>query len=391
MTTIFKGNKTRISIMRHLCVLSLMLALTACKGGDDSQKVKKPEIDPYLVELSADLQKKVTLMKVGQADIREELRIPGSIQVVEQRIAKIGAPVTGRITDIDAVLGQYVQKGQALATLNSTELAQNQLVYIKALQQIDLQTKAVERARVLLEADVISKAEVQRREVELSAAKADLNAAGDQLQVLGMSSQGVVNLSKTSKMHSFSTVTARISGTVISRKINLGQVVQPADELFIVADLSKVYAVAEVPERQIDLIEKGQEVDILIPSINEKPIKGKLVYVSDIVNPETRTVMVRSELSNLNREIKPDMLVSMLVQSKPIAKLSVPVKSIVRQNDKNYVFVQISANKYRLREVDVGDEFNAMRAIISGVEEGETIVTDGAFHLNNERKRKELE
>jgi cobalt-zinc-cadmium efflux system membrane fusion protein len=391
MTTIFKGNKTRISIMRHLCVLSLMLALTACKGGDDSQKVKKPEIDPYLVELSADLQKKVTLMKVGQADIREELRIPGSIQVVEQRIAKIGAPVTGRITDIDAVLGQYVQKGQALATLNSTELAQNQLVYIKALQQIDLQTKAVERARVLLEADVISKAEVQRREVELSAAKADLNAAGDQLQVLGMSSQGVVNLSKTSKMHSFSTVTARISGTVISRKINLGQVVQPADELFIVADLSKVYAVAEVPERQIDLIEKGQEVDVLIPSINQKPIKGKLVYISDIVNPETRTVMVRSELSNLNREIKPDMLVSMLVQSKPIAKLSVPVKSIVRQNDKNYVFVQISANKYRLREVMVGDDYNGMLPIASGVEEGETIVADGAFHLNNERKRKELE
>jgi cobalt-zinc-cadmium efflux system membrane fusion protein len=391
MTTIFKGNKTRISIMRHLCVLSLILGLNACKGGDDSQKAKKPEIDPYLVELSADLQKKVTLMKVGQADIREVLRIPGSIQVDEQRMAKIGAPVTGRITDIDAVLGQHVKQGQALATLNSTELAQNQLVYIKALQQIDLQSKAVERAKVLLEADVISKAEVQRRESELSAAKADLNAASDQLQVLGMTSQGVAKLLKTSQMHSFSTVTARISGTVISRKINLGQVVQPADELFIVADLSKVYAVAEVPERQIDLIEKGQEVDILIPSINEKPIKGKLVYVSDIVNPETRTVMVRSELSNLKREIKPDMLVSMLVQSKPIAKLSVPVKSIVRQNDKNYVFVQISANKYRMREVEVGDDFNGMLAITSGVEESEIIVTDGAFHLNNERKRKELE
>jgi cobalt-zinc-cadmium efflux system membrane fusion protein len=391
MTTIFKGNKTRSSRMRDLCFLSLMLALTACSGGDDSQKVKKPEIDPYLVELSADLQQKVTLMKVGQADIREELRIPGSIQVVEQRMAKIGAPVTGRITDIYAVLGQHVKQGQALAMLNSTELAQNQLVYIKALQQIDLQTKAVERARVLLEADVISKAEVQRREVELSAAKADLNAAGDQLQVLGMTSQGVANLSKTSKMHSFSTVTARISGTVISRKINLGQVVQPADELFIVADLSKVYAVAEVPERQIDLIEKGQEVDILIPSINQKPIKGKLVYVSDIVNPETRTVTVRSELSNSVGEIKPDMLVSMLVQSKPIPKLSVPIKSIVRQNDKNYVFVQISANKYRLREVIVGDDYNGMLAIVSGVEEGETIVADGAFHLNNERKRKELE
>lgn len=387
----FNDKEIYISSITSLILVIVMFSLVACKGNNHQPVAKKQEVDPNLVELSADLQKKVTLVQVGQADIREVLRIPGSVQVDEQRMARIGAPVTGRITDIDAVLGQHVKQGQALATLNSTELAQNQLVYIKALQQIDLQSKAVERARVLLEADVISKAELQRRESELSAAQADLNAAGDQLQVLGMSPQGIAKLSKTSQMHSFSTVTARISGTVITRKINLGQVVQPADELFVVADLSKVYAVAEVPERQIDLIEKGQEVDILIPSINEKPIKGKLVYVSDIVNPETRTVMVRSEISNVNREIKPDMLVSMLVQSKPISKLSVPVKSIVRENDKNHVFVQIASNKYRLREVDIGDEFNGMVAIVSGVEEGETIVTDGAFHVNNERKRKELE
>lgn len=391
MTLRLDSKETKKSRMKRFIALSLVFALVACKGANDEPQAKKQEVDPNIVELSADLQKKVTLMKVGLADIREVLRIPGSIQVDEQRMARIGAPVTGRITEIDAQLGQHVKQGQALATLNSTELAQNQLAYIKALQQIDLQTKAVDRARVLLEADVISKAELQRRESELSAAQADLNAAADQLEVLGMSPQGIARLSKSSKMHSFSTVTARISGTVITRKINLGQVVQPADELFVVADLSKVYAVAEVPERQIDLIEKGQEVDILIPSINDKPIKGKLIYVSDIVNPETRTVMVRSEISNADREIKPDMLVSMLVQSKPISKLSVPVKSIVRQNDKNYVFVQISPNKYRLREVDVGDDFNGMVAIVSGVEEGETIVIDGAFHVNNERKRKELE
>ena len=391
MVTIFKSKQVFTMYCKTLSALCFGLFLSACQPSADAPKEDKKAEDPNLVELTAELQKKVKLVQVGQADIREVLRIPGSIQVDEQRIARIGAPVTGRITDIDAVLGQHVQQGQALATLNSTELAQNQLVYIKALQQIDLQSKAVERARVLLEADVISKAELQRRESELSAAKADFNAAGDQLHVLGMSFEAIAKLSKTSKMHSFSTVTSRISGTVISRKINLGQVVQPADELFVVADLSKVYAVAEVPERQIELIEKGQEVDILIPSIKDKPIKGKLVYVSDIVNPETRTVMVRSELSNSNREIKTDMLVSMLVQSKPISRISVPMQSIVRENDKNHVFVQIAPNKYRLREIDVGDEFNGMVAIVSGVEEGETIVTDGAFHLNNERKRKELE
>ncbi|NBQ84651.1 MAG: HlyD family efflux transporter periplasmic adaptor subunit, partial [Methylophilaceae bacterium] len=146
-----------------------------------------------------------------------------------------------------------------------------------------------------------------------------------------------------------------------------------------------------VPERGIDLIEKGQEVDIEIPAINDKPIKGKLIYVGDVVNPETRTVTVRSELNNVKGEIKPDMLVSMLVQSRPISKLSVPVKSIVREEDKDHVFVQIAPNKYRLREVTVGDDYQGMVAIVNGVEPGEIVVSEGAFHLNNERKRKELE
>jgi cobalt-zinc-cadmium efflux system membrane fusion protein len=337
------------------------------------------------------LQEKVQLVKVGQAEIREVLSIPGSVQVDEQRIARIGAPVTGRITDIDAVLGQQVKQGQALATLNSTELAQNQLVYIKALQQIDLQSKAVERAKVLLDADVISKAEVQRRESELSAAQAELNAASDQLQVLGMSSQSIAKLSKTSAMHSFSTVSARISGTVINRKINLGQVVQPADELFVVADLTRVLAVAEVPERQIDLIEIGQEVDIDVPALHKGTIKGKLIYVGDVVNPQTRTVTVRSEINNHEKTLKPDMLVSMLVQSKPLPKLAIPVQAVVRENDKDHVFVQVAPKQYRLREVTLGAEYQNMVAVVNGVEAGEIVVSEGAFHVNNERKRKELE
>jgi membrane fusion protein, heavy metal efflux system len=378
------------SALSLMCVFIMSLMLAACKPAKNEED-KKVVVDPYVVELTPVLQEKIKLVKVGEAEIREVLRIPGSIQVDEQRIARIGAPVTGRVVDIDAVLGQSVKRGETLATLNSTELAQNQLVYIKALQQIDLHSKAVERARILLESDVISKAELQRRESELSGAQAELNAANDQLQVLGMSPQSIAKLSKTSQMRSISSVTSRIAGTVINRQVNLGQVVQPADELFVVADLSRVWAVAEVPEREIDLIEKGQEVDIEIPALDTKPIKGKLIYIGDVVNPQTRTVTVRSELNNAKAAIKPDMLVSMLVQSKPTSKLSVPVQAIVREEDKDHVFIQIAPNKYRLREVTVGDDYHGMVAIVNGIEAGEVVVGEGAFHLNNERKRKELE
>lgn len=370
-----------------VCLLSVLLL--AC--GKQQKDTSKMVVDPYVVELSADMQKGIKLIKVGEAEIRDLLRIPGSIQVDEQRMARIGAPVTGRISDIDVVLGQRVKRGQILATVNSTELAQNQLAYIKALQQIALQEKAVERAKALLEADVIAPAELQKREFELNGARADLIAARNQLRVLGMSQDNIDRLSRSSQMDTFSNINARIAGTVISRKINLGQVVQPADELFVVADLSTVWAVAEVPEHQIDLIEVGQEVDIEIPAIYEKPIKGKLIFVGDVVNPETRTVTVRSEILNNKQEIKPDMLVSMLVLSKPSKKLSVPAQAIVRENDKNYVFVQLAPNKFRLREVTLDEEYQGNVAVINGLVANETIIVEGAFHVNNERKRKELE
>ncbi|MBU3644665.1 MAG: efflux RND transporter periplasmic adaptor subunit [Candidatus Methylopumilus sp.] len=374
----------------RLIVVSLLaLSLMACGSKQETQTAKVN--DPNIVELPAEMAKGITVMKVGDAEIRDLLRIPGSIQVDEQRMARIGAPVTGRISDIDVVLGQHVKRGQVLATVNSTELAQNQLAYIKALQQISLQSKAVDRAKALLDADVIAPAELQKRESELSGAKADLIAARNQLMVLGMSQANIDKLSRSAQMDTFSNINARIAGTVISRKINLGQVVQPADELFVVADLSTVWAVAEVPEHQIDLIEKGQEVDIEIPAIYEKPIKGKLIFVGDVVNPETRTVTVRSEILNNKQEIKPDMLVSMLVLSKPTKKLSVPAQAIVRENDKNYVFVQIAPNKYRLREVTTDEEYQGNVAVINGLSAGETIIVEGAFHVNNERKRKELE
>ncbi|WP_137719141.1 efflux RND transporter periplasmic adaptor subunit [Methylobacillus flagellatus] len=373
-----------------LIVASLLaLLLSGCK--EEAAPVEAEPVDPNVVELTNQLKSTAKVVTVGKSEIREVLRIPGSIQVDEQRVARVGATVTGRITDIDVVLGQDVKQGQLLATLNSTELAQNQLTYIKSMQQIGLQTKAVERARLLLEADVIGAAELQRREAELSAAQADLNAARDQLMILGMSEKAIQQLAQSNTIRSYSNVTSRVAGTVISRKVNLGQVVQPAEELFIVADLSHVWAVAEVPEQQIDLIQEDEEVSIEIPALGNNKITGKLIYVGDVVNPQTRTVTVRTDLTNSESSIKPDMLVSMIVMGKPTPRLSVPVQAIVREEDRDHVYVQVSPNKFRLREVVLGTEYEGFVSVVSGLSEGETIVGEGAFHVNNERKRKELE
>lgn len=373
-------------------LLILSLASTALVGcSKKEEKAKETPKDPFEIIITPIIQSQIKIDKADKAEISEAVNVAGRIEVQQSRLAKIGSPVTGRVSDIQVSLGQIVKPGQILAKVNSVELTQTQLTYIKAKQQIGLKTKAVERAKLLFEADVISKAEMQRIEAELESVKAEFDATEDQLEILGMTKSAIQKLSNSSTVNSYSDVTSRIAGVVITKHVNIGQVVQPSDELFSVADLSHLWAVAEVPEQQVAFIQKDQEVTIDIPALDDKRVKGKIIYVGDIVNPETRTVLVRTDIDNSNQMLKPDMLITVTVQSKKISKLAVPTTAVVRENDRSYVFAQTGPNKFRLREIEIGSRDGNMMSILSGITIGETIVIDGAFHLNNERKKKELE
>ena len=375
-------------IKKIIFILFSLVLLTSCSKSNNAPEVKK--LDPLEIAITPEIQKQIKTEAVSNQDISETLMIPGRLEAQNLRLAKIGSPINGRISDIYGSLGDVVKKGQVLARVNSIELTQNQLTLIKATQLIGLKTKAVERAKLLFEADVISKAEMQRIEAELEAVKADFRASKDQLEILGMSDKAIEKLESSGQVNSYGDVISRTNGTIITKIINLGQIVQPEDVLFSVADLSKLWGVAEIPEQQVAFVRKDQDVTIEVPALNQK-IQGKIVYEGDIVNPETRTVMVRTEIDNTDLKLKPDMLISMFIQSKKVSKLAIPASAVIRENDRNYVFVQNSPNTYRLREIELGHKDGQLINLISGVSQGETIVSDGAFHLNSERKKKELE
>ena len=362
--------------------------LISCSKSNNAPEVKK--LDPLEIAITPEIQKQIKTEVVGNQDVSETLMIPGRLEAQNLRLAKIGSPINGRVSDIFGGLGDVVKKGQVLARVNSIELTQNQLTLIKATQLIGLKTKAVERAKLLFDADVISKAEMQRIEAELEAVKADFRASKDQLEILGMSEKAIEKLESSGQVNSYGDVISRTNGTIITKMINLGQIVQPEDVLFSVADLSKLWGVAEIPEQQVAFVQKDQDVTIEVPALNKK-IQGKIVYEGDIVNPETRTVMVRTEIDNADLKLKPDMLISMFIQSKKVSKLAIPASAVVRENDRNYIFVKNNPNTFRLREIELGHKDGQLINILSGVSIGETIVSDGAFHLNSERKKKELE
>jgi cobalt-zinc-cadmium efflux system membrane fusion protein len=169
--------------------------------------------------------------------------------------------------------------------------------------------------------------------------------------------------------------------------VTIGQVVQPADPAFTIADLSTVWIVANVPEEDAGQLQEGMQVEVRIPALPKQEITGRLSFVSPIVDPATRTVEVHMDVPNPKGLLKPDELASMTFTGQKERKLTVPVTAVVREENKDYVFVEIGPTKYVLREVTLGQEENDRRVVLSGVRQEERTVTDGAFHLNNQRKQ----
>ena len=350
--------------------------------------------DPDIIDLSQDLIEPdsphwvVDVKPVEVMPFSETLRVSGKVEFDEQRVARIGATVTGRVTEILAMPGQEIDRGTVLARINSTELGQTQLAYLKARAANELAARAFDRAKILFKEDVIAKADLQRRQSEAETTAAERRAMADQLRVLGMQQEQIDTLGKTGNVNSFAPVTSSIDGTVVERKIVLGQVVQPSDALFTVADLSEVWITAQVPEQEASLLAVDQPMKIEIPALANQRYEGKLVYVGELVSNETRTIPARTVLVNKDRMIKPGMLATLLISGKPTDRPVVPAAAVVREDGYDHVFIALGDNQYKLTVVKLGPETNGVRPVLSGLEPGALIVTQQAYHLNTERKKR---
>ena len=394
------GTSAGVARMRapsRALLLALTLGLAAACGerpGAPAPKSTPSQAqprDPLAVDANAELIARLSVGPIQEVPVRESLLVPGRIEVDETRMARIGAPVTGRVADLDATVGQSVRRGQVLATINSTELSAAQLGYLRAISQRQTAARAAARAQQLFEADVIGSAEAQRRQSEAALAQVEEQATRDLLKVLGMNDTTIEQLATSRSINSLANIVASVSGTVIERKVTEGQVVQPADTVFLVADLSNVWVVADIPEQNAGPVRQGEAVTVQIAALPGRELPGTLAFVSPVVNPETRTVRARMDLPNPAREFKPAMLASVLIRGKPQRRAVVPLDAIVREENRYYVFVPAGKDRFRLRPVVLGGEHDGARVLLDGAKTGELIVLEGAFHLNNERKRRELE
>ena len=372
--------------------LATLCLLAACTPQPDKLPVSvKPEHDAMQVQIQPAMASRFQVAAVQFQALEPLTEVPGRIEANDRLVTRIGASVTGRVTEVLAEVGDRVQSGQALARLASAELSQAQMAYLRAHSASALADRAVERARQLYQADVIGSAELQRRESEQAVARAEQRAAQDQLRLLGIPAEALGRLREQGILHPHATVASTLSGVVIERQVSNGQVAQPGDPMFTVADLSRVWVVGDLPEQTARAVQVGQRVDIEVPALGGRQLSGKIVYVGDTVSPETRTVPFRTQVDNQKRDLKPQMLATMRIRGEAVRTLVVPVDAVVRENDKDHVFVRTGDNVFRLTPVELGAAVGASRPLLGGLQEGADIVVGGAFHMNNERKRAELE
>lgn len=394
------GRHRPASLVLALAIAGLIsLTLTACGNGEKpatavAEQVK-PELDSSEVMVSPEMASNFKVAAVTQTELASVQEIAGRIEANERKVTRIGAVVTGRVTEVLAEAGDRVKSGQVLARVASPELTSAQLAYMRASATATLAERSVERARQLIAADVIGSAELQRRESEVQIARAELRAAGDQLKLMGLSGDALTRLRGQGSVAPAAAIAASSAGIVIERQVSQGQVAQPGDPLFTVADLSNVWVVGALPEQMARSVQVGQDVQVDVPAlgltVEDPPITGKIIYVGDTVSTQTRTVAIRTQVDNKDLALKPQMLASMRIQGAVEKVLAIPAVAVVRENDKDHVYVKKAENHYRLTPVDLGATSGGQRPVLKGLSEGAEIVVEGAFHLNNERKRAELE
>jgi cobalt-zinc-cadmium efflux system membrane fusion protein len=381
--------KTLLGVM----VLVFLVSFSSCGEGEEANHEEETheKKDTNLVQLKSTETANIKIEEVSLRSLENVLQVPGNVQFNENKLAHVGSRVPGRVVEVRANLGDKVKQGDSLAIIDSTELGTAQSEYLKAKANFLAQEKAYERAKKLLEGKAISLGEYQKREAEYMTVRAEFKAAEDKLHLLGLSEAEVKHIGSEHVINSKVAVRAPFSGTVVERHATLGEVIEPAANLFTLADLSTLWVIADLPEKDITLAKTGLPVEIKVSSYPDEVFKGTVAYIADQIDPSTRTVKVRTEVDNSLGKLKPEMFATIFITTQIMSDvLAIPQEAVQTDGNKKIVFIDKGNGGFEKREVSLGNQVDSFYQVVSGVKPGERIVTKGSFLLKSEAEKGEI-
>jgi len=335
----------------------------------------------------------------------------GKILVPEDRMANIGPVHEGRLVRLYAGQGTYVTKGQKLADLESADIDQAEADYLKALAdyenarrtsqaEVKFAQATYDRTKMLFEKSITAGKNVEAAEHDLEVAKASaastlaqtkaaLTSARRHLLILGLKDSDIDALANKSNLSAVFSLTSPISGIVIERNGTIGATVGADANVFKIIDISRVWIDANVFEKDLSRVRRGQEVKVSVPAFPGVTFSGRVILVSSVVDPDTRSVKVRTEVPNSDARLKPDMFANVqIITDLHSTAISIPQSAVLDDDGKTVVFVS-EGSGYKKQAVIEGIKGNDRVEIIDGLKAGDKVVVKGNYLLLQQSKPQE--
>lgn len=357
-------------------------------------EVPTPSTD-LQIDLAADDFKKAQIRaaRVTNGVTAAKLRVPGIVKANEYREVHVTPLVGGVVKEVPVVLGDHVKRGQPLAVIFSSELAEAETQYVSYLAELDAEHKKLERTQNLVKLGAASQQELEEVAATHAAHESHVRAALEKLKLLGASDRQIAALKQAEQINPNLVVPAPINGVVLTRNANLGLVVNTAQELFTVADLSTVWIMASVNEKDFASVRVGSETNISAPAYAGRNWKGRVTYIQPQVDPTTRTAQARIEVANPGETLRIEMYVDVEFSSPGASGPIVPEAAVQSIGERQFVFLPVKNNEgsFSLRAVRLGPAANGFYSVLEGVKARDEVVTDGSFILKAEAVRQHPE
>jgi len=325
-------------------------------------------------------------VKTVTVEFREchaRLRAMGKILTPQNRKAIVGYSFPARVAFGHVRPGDWVKTGQALVTLESEEVGKAMAEFFKATADSELARINLEREERLFQNGVGAKKSFLSADTDYKIASANLEAAEKKLHVLGFSESQVAEIGKTHRVSPRIVLYSPIDGKVVTSQLVLGAMTEPATEILTIIDPSVLWIDAEIYEKDIACIRKGQKADITVPAYPEEKFGGVVSYIGDALNEETRTITVRAEMENREQRLKPGMFADIHIHMNGQRRLlTVQTEALLEDGEDKIVFVA-NGKEYIRREVQTGAVDNGFTEIVSGLKKGDRVVVQGHHQLKS--------
>ncbi len=374
------SRRVQIVIIAALAVIVLLVlvfkfALGPSDGANSPATPSAGTETPASFRPTADQLSNLTIVKVEKQEFRTEVVADGKIASNEETTTPVFSPYSGRVSRLIAKPGDVVRRGSPLMMVESSDL-------IQARNNLIAAAAAVKSAHGASQS-------------HLAGAQAILENARDQMRILGTSDAEIEAIEKDpnpKNMNMGAYVLAPISGTVIQRRVGLGQFVVnvaggATEPAYMISNLSTVWLVANVHEDNAPLIRRGAEVEVRLMALPDKVFKARLSYVASVVDPVTHRLAVRAELPNPQGLLKPEMFASMTILGDDVSTaVGMPEEGVIFEGDSARVWVMQQDGSLALRAIRAGRHSHGMIEVLSGLEAGDKVVTRGSLFIDRAAK-----